>query len=116
MTDLAIIIPVFNEGENFKRVFELAQQKIATPFKIYVIYDFDEDNTLPVIEKLHGKFPEQIIAIKNNYGSGVVRAIKTGFHSVAESIVLVTMGDLSDDLSDVDKMYEGGRANWGRFG
>jgi hypothetical protein len=35
-----------------------------------------------------------------------VGALKTGFKAVAEPAALLTMGDLSDDLSDVDKMYD----------
>ena len=106
MADLAIIIPVYNEGESFVRVFDQIKAKVKTPFKIYAVYDFDQDTTVPVIAKLASENPLLIQGIKNSYGRGVVKALRTGFETFNEPVVLVTMGDLSDDLADVDKMYE----------
>lgn len=106
MADLAIIIPVYNEGESFTRVFDQIKAKVRTPFKIYAVYDFDQDTTVPVITRLVNEHPAGICGVKNKYGRGVVGALKTGFETFLEPVVLVTMGDLSDDLADVDKMYK----------
>ncbi|MBU0686434.1 MAG: glycosyltransferase [Candidatus Margulisbacteria bacterium] len=105
MTDLAIVIPVYNEGESFRKVFDEIHSKVKTSFKIYAVYDFDEDTTAPIIKNLAQQYPQLIMGVRNNYGRGVVGAIKTGFETACEPVILVTMGDLSDDLSDVDKMF-----------
>ncbi len=99
-----IIVPVYNEGENIERTLSSVAGKIKTPHRIFIVYDFDEDNTLPAVEPLLKKYP--ITLVKNRYGRGVLNAIKTGFDTVADGVVLVIMADLSDDLVVVDSMFK----------
>jgi len=101
---LGIIIPVYNEAENIGRTLRTIEDKIKTPHAIYIVYDFDEDNTLPVaIEFLKEGLNMHFV---KNPVKGVVSAIKTGLQKAEESYLLVTMADLSDDYSVVDKMCE----------
>lgn len=100
-----IVIPVYNEGENIRATLAEIKNKVKTPHKIFIIYDFDEDNTIPVITDLI-KNNNNIMLLKNKYGNGALNAIKTGFESIDEGIVLVAMADLSDDLSKVDEMVK----------
>ena len=102
---LQIIIPVYNERENFDELYRTIKRHIHTDHIIYVIYDFDEDNTVPVVKTLQ-RFDERLVLVKNTYGAGVLNAIKTGFRSTSTGPCLVVMGDLSDDLSIVEKMVE----------
>lgn len=103
-SSLNIIVPVYNEGENIGRTLSSVAEKIKTPHRIFIVYDFDEDNTLPAVEPLLKKYP--ITLVKNRYGKGALNAIKTGFETVTEGVVLVIMADLSDDLVVVDSMFE----------
>ena len=102
---LNIVIPVYNEAENIKNTIFEINQRVSTPHKIFIIYDFDEDNTLPVARNLMKK-QNNIELVKNKYGKGVLNAIKTGFENIKEGVILVVMADLSDDLSKVDEMFE----------
>ena len=102
---LNIVIPVYNEAENIKNTISEINQRVSTPHKIFIIYDFDEDNTLPVVRNLM-KEQNNIELVKNKYGKGVLNAIKTGFENIKEGVILVVMADLSDDLSKVDEMFE----------
>ncbi len=100
-----IIIPVYNEGENIVRTLEEIETKIKHPHRILVVYDFDEDNTLPPLNRFidrvgHGGIRTE----KNHYGKGALNAIKSGFEAAKEDLVLVCMGDLSDDMSAVGPM------------
>ena len=79
---------------------------IKTPFTALVVYDFDEDNTLPVAQEVIASGETRLTLRKNAYGRGVTNAIKTGLEAVESGPVLVTMADLSDEMSAVDKMYE----------
>ncbi len=99
---LAIIIPVYNEAENINKTLTAIQEKISTPHAIYIVYDFDEDNTLPVA----GGFLEKGLDLKfiKNSRPGVVNAIKEGLKTAEEDYLLVTMADMSDDYSIVDGM------------
>jgi len=113
MTDreLTIIIPVFNEGANFPFLWEEINSRIRSKVAAIVVYDFEEDDTLPAVQKIIGNGETRIRLVKNSVRRGVVGAILTGFNQVESGPVLVVMADLSDDLGQVDKMlalYEEG--------
>jgi dolichol-phosphate mannosyltransferase len=104
---LQIAIPVYNESENIVGVLEEIEAKISTPYCINIIYDFEEDNTLPVVNKfIQDRGKQNINLVKNHYGKGALNAIKTGFEAASDGVVLVVMADSSDDLGVVDNMYE----------
>jgi len=102
---LTIVIPVFNEGANFTALWSEIASAIHTPFTALIVYDFDEDDTLPVVSDIIAKGEHRITLRRNAYGRGVTGAIKTGLEAVETGPVLVTMADLSDDLTQVDEMY-----------
>ena len=99
---LGIIIPVYNEAQNIGYTIESIEEKVKTLHKIYIVYDFDEDNTLPVAKEFH-KTGMDLKFVKNPAGD-VVNAIKTGLRKADEDYLLVTMADLSDDYTVVDDM------------
>jgi dolichol-phosphate mannosyltransferase len=101
---LTIVIPVFNEGANFPFLWEEIQSQIHSTFHALVVYDFDEDNTVPAVQEILRKGETRIRLVKNQVRRGVVGAILTGFNEVDRGPVLVLMADLSDDLGQVDKM------------
>lgn len=104
-TQLSIVIPVFNESESFPKTYRAIKKNISQNHNIYVVYDFDEDTTVPVVKKLQKK-DNRLFLVKNTIGRGPLNALKSGFHAVKEGPLLVVMADLSDDLADVDKMVE----------
>jgi glycosyltransferase involved in cell wall biosynthesis len=101
---LNIITPVFNEAENFPALYEAVKKHIKTPHRLIVVYDFDEDSTVPVARKYAGK-DKSVVLRKNTIGRGALNALKSGFNFVKEGPVLIIMADLADDLSMVDAMY-----------
>jgi len=102
---LNIIIPVYNEGDNILATLAEIKRKISIPYQVFVIYDFNEDNTLPALQTpIQNGEPIQLV--KNQYGRGALNAIKTGFNSVHDGILLVMMADSSDDLAAVTPMYQ----------
>ena len=103
-TELTLVIPVYNEGANFPRLWSAVSSQIRSRFRAFVVYDFDEDNTIPVLQKIISTGETRLFPFKNNIGRGVVGAIRTGFNQVEEGPVLVIMADLSDDLAQVDQM------------
>lgn len=103
-TALDIVIPVYNEGENICRTLAEIEEKVRTPHRIWIVYDFDEDNTLPALRGWKGP-ADTIRLARNRYGRGVLNAIKTGFDLVEDGVVLVVMADSSDDLAVTDAMF-----------
>ena len=104
MNRLGIVIPVYNEKDNIAQTFATIGSRISEPATVYIVYDFDEDNTLPVVRQLMEDGWE--IRLIKNHACGVVNALKLGLQTVREEFVLVVMADMSDDLAVVDRMIE----------
>lgn len=99
---LGIIIPVYNERENIGQTIRTIEANVQTPHSIYIVYDFDEDNTLPAAKRIQEEGVD-LVLLKNSAGK-VVNAIKKGLREADEMYLLVTMADLSDDYGVVDQM------------
>jgi glycosyltransferase involved in cell wall biosynthesis len=103
---LQIAIPVYNEAGNIAQTLGQIETMVTVPHRILIIYDFDEDDTIPVVKGLISKRKaENIFLVKNKYGKGALNAIKTGFDSIEDGVILVVMADSSDDMSIVDAMF-----------
>jgi dolichol-phosphate mannosyltransferase len=101
---LTIIIPVYNEGANFPSLWADICAKLGSEFTALVVYDFDEDDTVPAVQAIIKNGENRVRLVKNDVRKGVVGAIVTGFDQVEHGPVLVVMADLSDDLGQVDSM------------
>lgn len=101
--ELSVVMPVFNEGEAVEPVLRATTTSIATPHEILVVYDFDEDPTVPVIERLASEFPT-IRGLRNDLGRGVLNAMKAGMAASRGHYILVSMADGSDEPHIVDSM------------
>ncbi len=106
---LSLIVPVFNEHENFPRLVESIERDIDPPFRVLVVYDFDEDRTLPVARELARTRP-WIVPVRNTIGRGPANALRAGFAAAGCGPALVVMADLSDDLADAAEMRRRYRA------
>jgi len=103
---IGIVVPVYYEDENIENLLNEIEGKIKNSKKVFIVYDVDEDPTVPVVFNLIDSYSFEIKLVKNKYGRGVAKAIKTGLEISDTDAVLVIMADLSDDLSIVDRMYE----------
>jgi dolichol-phosphate mannosyltransferase len=104
--DLTIIIPVYNEGAGFEALWKELTTHIECPFRAVVIYDFDQDDTVPVVQAVIARGEQRLSLVKNSVRRGVVGALLTGFREVESGPLLVVMADLSDDLARVNRMLE----------
>jgi glycosyltransferase involved in cell wall biosynthesis len=102
---VSLIVPVYNEAANFPNLVAEVERHVPAPFNLHVVYDFDEDTTVPVAKALAADRP-WLKLVKNDLGRGVVYAIKKGFQAVTSGPAFVVMADLSDDLSIVPRMLE----------
>lgn len=105
-----MVIPVYNEGENVVPTLRgVVERTHMRPLEVLVVHDFDEDTTVPVVKRLQAEIPELRLH-RNTLGRGVLNAMKSGLRGAGAAYVVVTMGDGSDDASDIDPMYELARA------
>jgi|SRR5215469_2810052 len=69
---LTVVVPVFNEAVNFPQLWEAMSSLIRSEFVAMVVYDFDEDNTIPVVQRIIDGGEQRLHLLKNKYGDGVV--------------------------------------------
>ena len=101
---LSIVLPVYNEGANIEWVLRGIDEKVkARPREILVVYDFEEDDTLPAVRVLQEQIPDLRLH-RNDRGRGVLNALRSGFAAAAAPNVLVMMADGSDEPEVVDSM------------
>jgi len=103
---LSVIRPVYNEADNVRHLFDQLRTKVSVPMEVLIVYDREDDNTLPVVRAIATHYPFVIRLVQNRFGAGALNAIKTSFLESRCEAVVVVMADLSDDLSRVDEMYQ----------
>jgi len=101
--ELAIILPVYNEGEAVEPVLRGLAATVRTPHEVVVVYDFDADTTVPVIQRLATEIPG-LRGLRNDLGRGVLNAMKAGIAATSAPYVLISMADGSDEPQVVDPM------------
>ena len=101
-----IVIPVYNEAGNIGKALRAIHSKVSIPYQVNIVYDFDEDNTLPEAKAVSQELGIQVRYIKNHYGRGVLGAIKTGLQTSTSPWIVVTMADLSDPPEVIVAMYK----------
>ncbi len=109
-----IVIPVYNEAGNIEAnldVIAAGMPALGAEFRCVIVYDFDEDNTLPVIGRIKSKYSFPVELLKNK-SRGALEAIKTGILSSPADYVIITMADISDDYSILGKMAELAAEGW----
>lgn len=103
--ELSIVMPVYKEGDAVEPEIRALSRDVATAHEILVVYDFDEDPTVPVIGRLSREIPA-VRGLRNDLGRGVLNAMKAGISAGSGDYVLITMADGSDEPAVVDRMVE----------
>ena len=101
--ELAVILPVYNEGDAVEPVLRALSAAVRTPHELVVVYDFDGDTTVPVVARLAGDIPG-LRGLRNDLGRGVLNAMKAGIAGTTAPYVLISMADGSDEPEVVDPM------------
>jgi glycosyltransferase involved in cell wall biosynthesis len=96
-------MPVYEEGAAVVPVLRALEAAVVTPHETIVVYDFDEDGTVPPVRALAAELPA-VRLLRNDLGRGVLHAMQAGIAASRGSWVLVTMADGSDDPAVVEPM------------
>jgi len=102
---LSLVIPVYNEADNILVLLEALSGEVKTRHETLLVYDFDEDTTLPPAKEFGRRYPS-LRFVKNEIGPGALNALRSGLASARGDAVVVTMADLSDDVTQIDEMGE----------
>src|ERR1051326_1299058 len=103
MLELSVVIPVYNEGLNIANTLRALRDHVKQPYEVLVVYDFDEDTTVPAVRSLQREF-ENVFLLKNTVRRGPSGAIRSGIEAASAPRVLVAMADLCDDFTQIPRL------------
>jgi glycosyltransferase involved in cell wall biosynthesis len=107
--ELSIVIPVYDEGESIVPLLQRLDETVRTSNEILVVYDFDEDSTVPALRRLAAQMPN-LRPLRNDLGRGALNALKAGIAASTGIFVLITMADGSDEPEVIEGMLNLGRS------
>ncbi|RKU18740.1 glycosyltransferase [Candidatus Poribacteria bacterium] len=100
---LSIIIPVYNEADNVRPLFEKIQtvcQTIGDGYEVLFIDDGSMDETFTVLSELSELEP-QLAVIRFKENAGQTAAMAAGFEFAEGQRIISMDGDLQNDPSDI---------------
>jgi len=103
--ELDIVIPVYNEGPNILRTLDWLFRSNKTAFRVFIVYDKEDDDTIPVIKNITHEYKNRIVLVKNK-GRGPHSAVCTGFEKSTSPAVIMYPAD--DDYNDglIDRLFK----------
>lgn len=104
-----IVIPVFNEGRNIRRVIDSFKQ-VSLPLRVLICYDDDEDDTLTALGG-YDPHPLQILLVRNHH-RGALEAVRTGVAASTAPYVITYPADDDYNGSRVEALIRMGRAGY----
>lgn len=100
---LSILLPVRNEGINLRIMVKLLKAVVEVPHELLVVYDFPEDDSIPVIRAMQDDHAN-LHLVHNQKGPGVVNAIRAGVEAAVGDYVLIFAADEVGPLLAVEDM------------
>jgi len=102
--EISIVIPIYNEEGNIKKLYDEVKQVISNISKSYetiFVNDGSTDNSLNELKKLKNV---RIIDLNRNYGQAT--ALDAGFKESKGEIVVSLDGDGQNDPNDIPKLLK----------
>ena len=94
-TKVSVVVAVRNEAKNIKELlFSILHQSYPKNlFELIIVDDNSEDTTLEIVGDFKHENPDLNIIIIQSTGKGKKEALKEGFKSVSNHIIITTDGD-----------------------
>jgi len=105
--DISFVIPVHNEQDNVKPLFEEIKSifnSLSQKYKSYEVIFIDDgssDKTFESLIKIKDSHVK-LIKLRKNFGQSA--ALLAGFHNATGNIVITLDGDLQNDPKDIPKL------------
>lgn len=110
MSELDIIIPVYNEGRNIAATLAAIARNVRTPCRVLICYDFDSDDTLPAVKAGAGAYRALPVEFVRNRGRGAHAAVMSGFAVSSAPYVLMYPADDDYNAAILDRMVARAKA------
>ena len=106
MSELDIIIPVYNEGRNIAATLTAIAREVRTPCRVLICYDFDDDDTLPAVKAGADAYRALTVEFVRNRSRGAHAAVMSGFAASSFPYVLMYPADDDYNAAILDRMVE----------
>lgn len=111
--DISVVVPIFNEEECVRKLFEKIKtemEKLPYTYEILLVDDGSTDRTRDILHEIKAKEPNlKVVLFRKNYGQ--TPAMVAGFDHAIGKVIVTMDGDLQNDPADIqklmDKMKEG---------
>lgn len=103
LPEVSVVVPAYNEGEAIIGCVERILGATDSSVEVLVVYDRPEDSTAAPLRRLAARDP-RVQGVLNSVRPGPAGALKTGFGVARAPVVVVTMADGSDDVTQVDEL------------
>ena len=106
--DISLVIPVYNEEENLKLLYQKLKETLEPLGKereIIFVDDGSQDNSPKILDQLARKDPHvKVIHFRRNFGQ--TAALAAGFDLAQGEMVVTLDADLQNDPADIPKLLE----------
>ena len=106
MSGLSIVIPLFNEKKNLKRLVQLIRKSILIKnYEIILIDDDSYDGSKQVLKNLQKNYKKVKFFIRKKKPRDLSRSCVMGFLKSKYENILVMDGDLQHNPREINKLY-----------
>ena len=103
---LSVIIPIFNEEENIRPMFEELKAVLDTlgsEYEIIFVDDGSTDSSLQLLEQVAEEC-DQVVVVSFRRNFGQTAAMAAGFDYASGGIIVTMDGDMQNDPHDIPKL------------
>ena len=105
--ELSIILPVKDEKDSLPIMIKILKLSLDFPYEVIIVYDDLNDNTIPEARKLQEQFKDMnIFLVHNDYGKGIINAVKKGIENSNYDVILITVADEIFPIVSIPKMLD----------
>ncbi len=105
---LSVVIPLFNEEESVRPLYEQLSQTLAElgrPYEVIAVDDGSTDRTLHALTQVLKEDPcWTAVVLRRNFGQ--TAALSAGFDHARGQVIVTLDGDLQNDPADIPKLLE----------
>ena len=106
--NISVIIPLFNEEESLRELFEWIKRVMTEhnlTSEVIFVNDGSTDHSWQVIEQLRDENPEVVRGIKFRRNYGKSPALYCGFAKASGDVVITMDADLQDSPNEIPELY-----------
>lgn len=105
---LSVILPVYNEEQNLRPLFDRliqALEAMGRPYEIIAVDDGSTDASFAILEQLHSRHPRlRVVRFRRNFGQ--TAAFAAGFDRARAGVIVTIDADLQNDPADIPRLLE----------